>query len=471
MLQWMRPPVRIIERIDGQDFEPAHAAYYVGPPKKPLRLLMQARADFLSVWRKSDHTDMISAIRVLGRQVVVINSPEAIKYVAATRHDNYERKTPQMRRALEFLLGDGLFISDGETWKKRRALVADIVHKSRVPGFGGIMERTASELAHRWSGMPDGAELNMLHEMAGLTAEIIARSVFGNQLGEDSASAVTQSFTQYQSLIDSINFGYFLGFDDGLPVLRTPSLRRSVKRLHGIIDTVVEDHLAGRGDNNSMVELLLRRQRRNPELGLDLVALRNEAATIFMAGHETTAATLTWAWYLLSRASWAEERLHAEIEAVCGSRVPTVDDVPKLDWCRAVIEETLRLYPPVPILGRQAKEADRIGDMRIEPAALVLIVPWLLHRTEAFFPDPHLFKPERFLGPRRPSPYVYAPFAIGPRICPGLQFGLTEAILCLAVLAQRFRVRVKAGHTVEPLCRLTLRPRDGLPVTIHRRQQ
>ncbi|AHK43945.1 MULTISPECIES: cytochrome P450 [Ensifer] len=471
MAGWFHQPVKFREELSEEKFEPARAEYYAGPPGKPLRLLLQARTDFLSIWRNNDFTEKVSQIRLIGRQVILVNSPDLIRQVVVKRHENFERKSPQMRRALEFLLGDGLFISDGETWKQRRPLVADIVHAKRVPAFGPVMERTTTELVERWNGMPDGTQVNALHEMAGLTAEIIARSVFGNQLGDDSAAAVTDSFTSYQSLVDSINLGYFLGFDDGLPILRTPTLRRSVKRIHQIIDKVVEDHLEGRGDHNSMVELLIRRQQRNPELKLDLVALRNEAATIFMAGHETTAATLTWAWYLLSRAKWVEKALHEEIGRVCGDRVPTIDDVPQLEWCKAIIEETLRLYPPVPILARQTRQAEMIGDIAAERGSLVLIVPWLLHRTESLFEDPHHFRPDRFMGGRRPTPYSYIPFASGPRVCPGLHFGLTEAILCLAIIAQQFRVTVVDGHKVEPICRLTLRPKGGLPVTLHRRQK
>ncbi|WP_165220568.1 cytochrome P450 [Affinirhizobium pseudoryzae] len=469
MLQWLSRPVSYTEHLGDHHFEPAHADFYSGPPGKPIRQLLQARSDFLSIWRQGDFSEHISTVKILGRQVVVVNSPEWIRYVVAKRHDNYERKSPQMRRALEYLLGDGLFISDKETWKQRRPLVSDIVHKNRVPAFGPIMTGTTGELVQRWTSLGDGAEVNVLFEMAGLTAEIISRSVFGNDLGHESAQAVTDGFSSYQSLIDSVNIGYFLGADDGLPVLRTPSLRRSVKKIHRIIDKVIEDHLAGHGDNNSMVDLLIRRQQKSPELGLDVVALRNEAATIFMAGHETTAATLTWAWYLLSSARWVEDAVHQEIQTVCGTRAPTVEDVPNLNWCRAVIEETLRLYPPVPILARQATAADQVGHVAVERAALIMIVPWLLHRTESLFADPHLFKPERFLGSERPTPYSYIPFAAGPRVCPGLQFGLSEAILCLATLAQHFRVRVKPGHTVEPQCRLTLRPRGGLPVILHRR--
>lgn len=451
--------------------EPPHAAYYQPRPglAGALRLIGQARADFLSIWRESDYAAKVDEMRLFGRQIVLVNAPDAIRHVVAKRHDNYERKSPQMRRALEHLIGDGLFISDGETWRSRRPLVSDIVHKNRVPAFGDVMSRTAQETAARWDALGEGAEVNALSEMAALTAEIISRAVFGNDLGQDRANEVTEGFTAYQSMVDQINVGYFLGFDEGLPVFRTPALRRAVKRVHSVIDRVIEDHLAGKGDDRSMVDLLIRRQQRNPELGLDVVALRNEAATIFMAGHETTASTLTWAWYLLSRAPWIEARVHAEIAEVCGDRPPTLADVPKLELCRAVIEETLRLYPPVPILARQAKAADRIGEVAVEKGALVLIVPWLLHRSPSLHKDPHLFRPRRFMGDARPAPYTYIPFAAGPRLCPGLQFGLNESVLCLATLAQRFRVRVAEDRRVEPVCRLTVRPKGGMPVTLHKR--
>jgi cytochrome P450 len=469
MFNWLQQEVSFKEELSADAFAPARADYYAGPRGKPLRLLLQARTDFLSIWRASDFTENVSDIRLFGRQLILVNSPELIREVVVKKHENFERKSPQMRRALEFLLGDGLFISDGDVWKQRRPLVADIVHSKRVPSFGPIMQRTALELVDRWTRMPDGTSVNVLHEMAGLTAEIIARSVFGGQLGADKADAVTDSFTSYQSLVDSINLGYFLGFDNGLPILRTPRLYRSVKRIHRIIDKVVEDHLAGHGDHGSMVELLIRRQQKNPELKLDVAALRNEAATIFMAGHETTAATLTWAWYLLSKAKWVEETVHDEIERVCGDRVPTVEDVPQLELCKAVVEETLRLYPPVPILARQTRYADKIGHIAAEPGSLVLIVPWLLHRTESLFNEPHRFQPERFMGGRRPTPYSYIPFASGPRVCPGLHFGITESVLCLAIIAQQFRVSVADNHIAKPNCRLTLRPSGGLPVTLHRR--
>ena len=161
--------------------------------------------------------------------------------------------------------------------------------------------------------------------------------------------------------------------------------------------------------------------------------------------------------------------LHSELDEVVGGRAPRVSDVANLPYTRAVIEETLRLYPPVPILSRQASQADRLGSLDIEKGALVLVIPWLLHRAEDLWDKPRHFMPERFAGEARPKPYSYVPFAVGPRICAGLAFGLTEAILCLATLAQRFRVRPIADMPVEPVCRLTLRPKNGLLARVEAR--
>lgn len=458
-------PQPIVERIENGVFIPAHPK----PRARPMGVIgtiLGARHNLIGNWLDSHYRSGIDVFRILTRQVVVANSPEAIKHIMVSHNDLYERKSPQMRRALEFLLGDGLFISDGETWTRRRPLVADIVHKNRLPEFAPTMEQAALETSHRWGALKANTPIDMLSEMAELTAEIIARTVFGRNLGSMAAREVIAGFNAYQAKVDSFNLGYFLGLDEGWPVRRSKALKDAVLRVHAVIEDIVSSHLEGRGDEGSMLALLVRRQAKSPELALDKHALRNEAATIFMAGHETTASTLTWAWYCLSHASWAEEALHEELDRVLGDRAPTLDDVPKLAYTRAVIEETLRLYPPVPLLPRQASVADRIGDLSVERGALVIVAPWLLHRAADLWELPERFIPERFLGRQRPKPYTYVPFAVGPRICAGLAFGLTEAILCLATLSQRFKVRLVPGTPVEPVCRLTLRPKDGLPVII-----
>jgi cytochrome P450 len=270
---------------------------------------------------------------------------------------------------------------------------------------------------------------------------------------------VVDGFADYQAHIDSFNLGYLLGFDDGLPVWKSLRLRAAVKRVHKVVNTVIDAQLGGHGEHQTMLELLARRQERNPAASIGRDALRNESATLFMAGYETTATALAWAWYLLAKAPWAEAKLHEEIARVCGDRPVEAEDAPRLDYARSIIEETLRLYPPVPILSRQAKSAITVGGVEVEKAGLIVVSPWTLHRCPDLWPEPERFRPERFMG-ERPKPYTYIPFAVGPRICPGMNFGLTEAVLALAVLAQRFQPRLAPGHVVETRCRLTLRPHD-----------
>jgi cytochrome P450 len=353
----------------------------------------------------------------------------------------------------------------------RRPLVADIIHKKRLPEFAPTMEKVTVAMVERWETFPAGYEFNLVAEMAELTAEIISRAVFGTNLGAAAARQVIDGFTSYQKSIDSFNLGYFMGNDEGWRIRFGPRARKAVTMVHSVVDSVITAHLEGHGDAGSMVDLLLKRNQRSPQNELDVTALRNEAATIFMAGHETTATTLTWAWYLLDNAPWVLDAMLAEIDAACGERTVTMDDLPKLDWCRSVIQETLRLYPPVPLMPRQARDTDKIAQVDVEKGALIMIAPWLLHRAGDLWDRANHFLPERFLNDARIEPYTYIPFSVGPRICAGLNFGLSESILCLAILAQRFKVSVRPGYKVEPVVRLTLRPAGGLPVTIEPRRQ
>lgn len=462
-LLYPAPPT--IEERSGSEFIPAHPMPLRRDPNL-LQIVIGARRSLIEGWTESYYRSGIDSFRILRRQIVFVNSPELIRYVVVTRHGNFERKSPQMRRALEALLGDGLFISDGETWKRRRPLVADIVHKRRLPEFGQTMEDAALAVAEEWGALPAGSEVELTEEMGRLTATIISRAVFGKNIPRDAAQRVIDGFSAYQRQTDAFNLGYFLGADDGWPAFGGKRRRRAMAMVHDVIESVVNAHLAGEGDAGSMVDLLIRRNQKSGGEPLDLAALRNEAATIFMAGHETTATTLAWAWYLLANAPWVARHVHEEIETACGTRAPTLADLPRLRWCRAVIQETLRLYPPVPLLPRQALEADRIGPVDVEKSALVMIAPWLLHRSVDLWEKPNHFLPERFLSGTRIDPFAYIPFAVGPRICPGMNFGLDEATLCLAILAQRFEVRPREGYKVEPVCRLTLRPKGGLPARI-----
>ena len=436
-----------------------------------LATLRLARRNFLAIWEDRCFEWEVFSSRLLSRRVLVCNSPDTVTCAFVEHHDSFERKSPQMRYSLAPLLGDGLFISDGATWRRRRPIVAQTVHISRMPLFAPIMVQAANETVERW-GLRQGSQINGLAEMAALTAEVICRAVFGQQLGAAQAADVIAAFTDYQRRIGQLDMAYFVGLPDWLPRFHSPAVRRSVKRLHAVLDRIIRDCRERLSDGEaSMMRMLL--EARDAETGepLDDVALRNEAAVIFMAGHETTANSLAWTWYLLSQAPEIEDRLHAELAQVLGGRLPTLEDVPKLLFTRAVFEETLRLYPPVPLLARQALRDETIRGRRVPAGSLVIVVPWLLHRHRRYWGKPDHFIPERFLpeNAQYRVRHAYLPFSVGPRICAGVAFGQTEAILCLATLAQRFRLRLAPGAIVEPVCRLTLRPGDDLRMLIEKR--
>ena len=448
---------------------------YPDRPQRPLSALTTlrlARRNVLAIWEDRCFEWEVFSTRLLSRPLFVCNSPDTVASAFVEHHDSFERKSPQMRHSLAPLLGDGLFISDGDTWRRRRRIVAPIVHVSHLPLFAPIMVQAAGETAERWAGLPKETPINALTEMATLTAEIICRTVFGQQLGAAHAGEIVSAFSEYQRLIGQLDIAYFFGLPDWLPRFHSPAIHRAAKRIHQVLDHVIRDcrNRLSSGEA-SMIRLLL--EARDAETGepLDETALRNEAAVIFMAGHETTANSLAWTWYLLSQVREVEERLHAELAHALGGRPPTFHDVPKLVYTRAIFEEAIRLYPPVPLLGRQALREETIRGRRVPAGSLVIVVPWLLHRHRRYWGKPDHFIPERFLPENAGLRvrHAYLPFSVGPRICAGAAFGLTEAILCIATLAQRARLRLAPGAVVAPVCRLTLRPGDDLRMVLEPR--
>jgi cytochrome P450 len=441
-------------------------------PLSPIATLRMARRNFLAIWEDRCFEWEVFSTRMLSRTLFVCNSPDTVASAFVDHHESFERKSPQMRHGLAPLLGDGLFISDGDTWRRRRRIVAPIVHVSHLPVFAPLMVQAAGETVERWASSCRDRPVNALTEMARLTAEIICRTVFGRQLGAEHAAEIVAAFSEYQRLIGQLDLAYFFGLPDWLPRFHSPAIHRSAKRIHNVLEQVIRDCRERRSSGEaSMIRLLL--EARDPESGepLDDMALRNEAAVIFMAGHETTANSLAWAWYLLSQAPEVEERLHEELARVLAGRLPTLDDVPELPYTRAVFEETVRLYPPVPLLARQALCDETIRGRSVPAGSLVIVVPWLLHRHRKFWGKPDHFIPERFLPENAQFRvrHAFIPFSVGPRICAGAAFGLTEAVLCIATLAQRVRLRLAPDAVVAPICRLTLRPGDDLRMYVENR--
>ena len=455
------------------DFIPPYPHRFAREPSTWQRI-RAARKNLIGMWAEGAFQYDFIGARILAQRVFVCNTPETVQYVFNTRNSVFERKSPTMRHMLKPLIGDGLFISDGETWRKRRRLVSPIIHVSNTSAFAPVMADTAREMAGRWAALPEGAPIDALAEMARLTAEIICRAIFGQELGQERAREIVEGFTDFQHTVSLIDLPSMLGLPDWWPRFRPSSLFRSTRRIQRTLDDIIATYRK-RGDaaGSSFIGQLL--EARDEETGekLSPEALRNEAIVIFMAGHETTANTLAFAWFLISQAADVEARLHQELDRVLGGRPPTLADVPNLAYTRAIIEETLRLYPPIPVLAREAMSDDVIEGHKVPRNSLLMVVPFLLHRKKGLWHSPDRFVPERFLpgGSGAPSKWAYVPFSIGPRICAGLAFGLTEAIICLATLAQRFTLQLEPGHVVEPVCQVSLRPGESLPMRVHRRER
>ena len=438
------------------------------PPYPPRRVGEQSlvanivafRRNMLSVWLEGHYSADLFSAQLLRRCLIVCNSPDTVRQAFVENAQAFERKSPQMRHALEPLLGDGLFVSDGSVWRERRRAVAPVTHVSRMAELTPVMSEVVGEWSSRWRALPAGTEIDCLEDMAAMTAEIICRTLFGRRLGGDAAMEVVRAFTAYQAKVGQTALAAMLRLPEWISRLHGPGIRAEVRRIHAVLDGLIGAVLAS--DEPCLVKAMAARG------AMDRTALRNEAATLFMAGHETTANTLAWCWYLLSQAPAAAARLAAEARGVLGGRVAGFEDVDRLPFTRAVVEESLRLFPPVPLLAREAMERARIGKLEVVPGSLVLVIPWLLHRNPRLWAAPDAFRPERFLGPP-PARYSYVPFSLGPRVCTGQQFGLTEATIGLASLAQDFSLALRSGHEVMPVSRLTLRPGEHLPMRLARR--
>jgi cytochrome P450 len=335
--------------------------------------------------------------------------------------------------------------------------------------YAPIITGVTSELLAEWDISPNSSEVDVGAAMMHTTLHIISRTMFSAD-SHEIVEVIERGVEQYQTAVRP-HLLDLLGFPAWFTKLFSHRQRAvaAFDEFDSSVDQLITDR--AREPNNKQKDLLARLvAARDVETGGGMTAkeVRDEVVTIFMAGHETTAQALTWTWYLLSLHPSVEAKLHEELTTVLNGRTPQYEDIANLRYVRTVIEESMRLYPPAHTMAREPIAPDYILGHRIPAGALVLIVPWLIHRKASLWDQPHRFNPERFTA--EPPRFAYIPFGAGQRICIGAAFAMTEAILILAMVAQRYRLRLKAGHPIEPQGLITLRPRYGMPMTIERRR-
>jgi cytochrome P450 len=425
----------------------------------PGRHFLKFRRDPLTFFTSMARTYGDVARFTFGSQpVYLISHPDLIEDVLVTSAKKF-MKGIALQRAKR-LLGEGLLTSEGQMHLRQRRTIQPLFHRQQVQRFAEAMVKHAV----RWrDSVRDGATIDVTAEMGGLTLAIVGETLFSTNVQSD-AQEVREALSD---AVQSFAYAVLPGIEliEKLPVGPFVKVRKARARLDRVILRVIAERRADPDAGHDLVSMLLAaRDPENPsEPGMSDQQIRDEAMTIFLAGHETTANAMAWTWHLLSQAPQVEARLHEEIDRVLidkpeglSPQVLTVDDVPKLEYTRAVIAESMRLYSPAWTMGRRAIEGHTLGGYLIEKDALVLASQWVVHRDPRWWDDAEAFRPERWLTNNRRPKYAYFPFGGGNRVCIGESFAWTEAILLLATIAQQWRFTAESVPKPEP--RITLRP-------------
>lgn len=371
----------------------------------------------------------------------------------------------KLTRILSPIVGRGLLTSEGEFWRRQRRLAQPGFQREAIGRYGGVMVGHASRLADDWR---DGQARDVHEDMMGLTLAVVARTLFDAEVaGEagDVGHALEVMMAYY------LNPMKWFRVREWLPTRENREFRAAVRRVDEVVYGIIRRRRAGGHDPGDLLSHLL--AARDDEGGrMTDRQLRDECVTLFLAGHETTALTLTYSFHLLARHPEAEARLSAELDAVLGGRPPSAADVARLTYTGWVVRESMRLYPPAWAIGREAVEPFELGGYPVAPGTQLLISQWVLHRDPRWFDDPDAFRPERWDGDllRRLPRGAYIPFGDGPRVCIGNHFAMMEAVLILATLAQRHRLAAIPGQHLEVVPAITLRPRAGTRMVVHARR-
>ncbi len=432
-------------------------------PPSLLRVLLGGRGDLLSLFPQEAYQRQVMSFRMPGRLLLVINHPETVREVFAVRHETYQRKSRFMEQALAPVIGDSLFINHGAAWAERRAAIGPALHPSKLGGFHPLFLRAAAEMAEDLARAAPGP-VEFSAAFAAATARVVMLALFGARTRPADAAQLAAAFAAYQAAAENLDLFHMLGLPAWFPSPQGRTARRRAAEIRGLIARLLAAVPPGEGP--PLLEAT--RGARRPD-GTPLLAgetLVNEIGMLLLAGSETAANTLTWTLYLLAAYPDAARRVAEEIAALPDE--PPPEALGQLVFTRAVLQEAMRLYPPVAVLSRQALAADRIRRWPVRPGDTVMCVPWLLHRHVGWWERPHAFLPERFLpeAARRQPKFTYMPFGLGPRICAGSAFGFAEMQVFLAVLLRRLAFSVPEGFAPRPFCRLTLRPAGGMPLRV-----
>jgi cytochrome P450 len=435
------------------------AGHLIGFRSNPIQFLMRMAREYGD----------LPYFRVASLNIYLTNHPDLVREVLVAQQANFI-KSRALQRA-KILLGEGLLTSEGQFHLRQRRLVQPAFHRDRLAAYAAVMTDYAVQMRERWTA---GATLDISTEMMRLTLAVVGKTLFSADVGSEASeigAALTTVLKMFRMLL--------MPFSEYVEKLPLPAMRRfelARNRLDETIYGLIRERRKTGEDLGDLLSMLLLAQdeENNGENGSGMTdeQVRDEALTLFLAGHETTANALTWTWYLLSQNPDCERRLHQEIDSVLAGRAPEFADLPNLRYTEMVFAEAMRLYPPAWAIGRMAKAAFELNGVKIAAGSICIASPYVTQRDPRWFPDPQRFDPERWTPEARDSrpKFSYFPFGGGARVCIGERFAWMEGALLIATLAQKWKLRLDPGQRVEPLPLITLRTKYGMRMRTEPRQ-
>lgn len=419
----------------------------------------------------TDQHGDISKFRLFKERTYLINHPDLVKEILTLKSDNYTKRTIGFKM-LKVVLGESTFTTYGSPWKRKRRLAQPSFHKTKISNLSNIMTNTIEEMLDQWEVKCDNKEvIEVTEEMMRLTLKVVVRALFSTGLSEEEVQVVADVFTP---LLEATNkrVSFPFQFLYKLPTTKNKVYQEHIDQLDKIIYRIIRERRAMVNKPEDLLQMLMDAEDEETGEPLSDQELRDEAMTIFIAGHETTANAMSWLWATLSQRPDIRDKVEQEVSDFIGHRKPTASDFVNLPYALQVFKEILRVYPPVPVIPRKIENDDTLGDYSLEGKSSILFSPYLLHRHPDFWENPESFNPDRFDKDvqKGQHTFAYLPFGGGPRICMGNNFAMMEAVFIIAMIIQRFRLHLIPDAKIEPLVSLTTRPKYGVPVTLERRQ-
>jgi cytochrome P450 len=441
----------------------------IRPPDGPLpiwRFLPQFLRNPLRTLPERVYHEPLYAPPSMGGRMAWVTAPDLVERILLTEHEIFP-KSPIEVRIFSSVLGDGILTAEGQRWRWQRRTVAPLFRHQEIVAFVPAMAREADRLAQRWRSVPGQTVRRIDVDMTDVTFDVLAATLFAG------ASDAEEAAMKH-------HIGAYLehtSWDLAFELLRIPAwvwhpakpvMRHHARRLRATIDTVLKrERAAGFPGGGLMAKL---GQAKDPETGEPMSdeLIASNLLTFAAAGHETTAKALTWALYLLALSPEWQERVATEVSEVVGSGPIQSGHLDRLEVTRRVLKEAMRLYPPAPVLGRMATQPVDIGGQHFEAGAVLVIPVWAIHRHHALWEDPDRFDPDRFLPEReaRMQRAQFMPFGFGPRTCIGMSFAMIEGVVLLATFVRAMRFATDRPLAPEPVSRVTLRPRGGMPLLV-----